>query len=265
LPFPLGLVDLLKAALRLYRACPRPFLVISAIVAIPAGALDIATTLSSSRPQGDTGRTATQLLIQFVPALLLSTIGAVAATIAVMDHLAGSRPSLSRCFEPVGERFWPLVGTLAVIAVAVVGSVVAAVTLLPMALVLALVVLTVYLFVMWLFAPQAAVIERRGVRAALARSRELVAGAWLSVFAVFVVIQAITLLAEVALTSVARPAEALSNNGEVILIGSWNVIVMIVVEPFALIALGLLYLDRRVRRDGGWQAVPERESAEPPI
>jgi hypothetical protein len=261
--FPLGLVDLLRTALRIYRELPRPFLVISAIVAIPAGALDIATALSSNRPSGS-GPTATQLLIQFVPALLLSTIGAVAATIALMDHLSGRSPSLSRCFEPIGERFWPLAGTLAVIAVAVVGSVVAAVALLPTVLVLALVVITVYVFVMWLFAPQAAVVERRPVAAALGRSRDLVAGTWLQVFAVFVVIQAITLLAEIALTSIARPAQALSRDAEVIIIGSWNVVVMIVVEPFALIALGLLYLDRRVRRDGAWEPPPERGSSGPP-
>jgi hypothetical protein len=235
--------------------------VIAAIVAIPAGALDIAITLSSSGREADAGRTAGQLVIQFVPALLLSTIGAVAATIAVADLRSGRAPSLSRCFEPIGERFWPLAGTLAVIALAVVGSVVAAVALLPMALVLALVVVAAYLFVLWLFAPQAAVIERRSVRDALARSRELVSGAWLQVFAVFAVAQVLTLAAELALTQLASPASALSETPEVLLIGSWNIVVMVVVEPFALIALGLLYLDRRLRRDGAGQPAPEPDPA----
>jgi hypothetical protein len=230
---------------------------IAAIVAIPAGALDMAISLSTSGREGDVGRTAGQLVIQFVPALLLATIGAVAATIAVADHRVGRPPSLSRCFEPIGERFWPLAGTLAVIALAVVGSVVAAVTLLPMAVVLALVVIAAYLFVLWLFAPQAAVIERRSVRDALARSRELVSGAWLQVFAVFAVVQLLTLAVEVALTQLASPASALSKTPEVLLIGSWNVVVMVFVEPFALIALGLLYLDRRLRRDGAPQPEPD--------
>jgi hypothetical protein len=236
--------------------------VISAIVAIPVGVLDISTTLSSGQSR-DAGTTATRLLIQFVPALLLSTIGAVAATIAVMDHLSGRRPLLSRCFEPIGDRFWPLVATLAVIAVVVVGVLVAAAALVPLFAVLTLMVGAVYLFVLWLFAAQAAVIERRPWRAALARSRDLVAGAWLQVFAVFLVIQLITGLTQLALARLATPAEALSNDPEVLLIGSWTVIVMIVVQPFALIALGLLYLDRRVRKDGGWQAVPEPEHPEP--
>jgi hypothetical protein len=245
-----------------YRARPLPFLLISAFVAIPVGALDIATSLSSGQSK-DGETTAVRLLIQFLPVLLLSTIGAVAATIAVMDHLAGRRPSLSRCFEPIGERFWPLVGTLLVIAVVVLGVLVAAAALVPLVAVLTLMVGAVYLFVLWLFAPQAAVIERRTPREALARSRDLVAGNWLQVFATFLVIQLVAGLVQLGLARLAMPAEALSYDREVVLIGSWTVIVMIVIQPFALIALALLYLDRRVRRDGGWQPLPGPRSGDP--
>jgi hypothetical protein len=222
-------------------------------VAIPAGALEIAVGLSSGRPSADAGRTATELLIELVPALLLSTVGAVAATIAVIDQVSGRRPSLSRCLEPIGERFWPLVRTLVVIAVTTVGSLVVAVLVLPMFLALAVAVGTVYLFVLWFFAPQAAVIERRPVRGALARSRDLVAGAWLQAFAILVVVP---LAAQLLLSLLARPATALSYDAEVVVLGSWNVIVMMIVEPFALAALGLLYVERRVARDGALEAAP---------
>jgi len=204
-----------------------------------------------------------RLLIQFVPVLLLSTIGAVAATIAVMDLLAGRRPTLSRCFEPIGERFWPLVATLLAIAVVVVGVPVAAATLVPLVAVLLLLVGSVYLLVVWLFAPQAAVIERRIPREALARSRDLVVGSWLPVFATFIVVQFLAGLVQLGLARLAMPAEALSHDREVILIGSWTVLVAIVVQPFTLIGLALLYLDRRVRKDGGWQPLPGPRSGDP--
>lgn len=224
--------------------------------------LDIATSLSSG-DSTDSETTATRLLIQFVPVLLLSTIGAVAATIAVMDLLAGRRPSLSRCFEPIGERFWPLVATLVVIAVAVVGVPVVAALALPLVAVLLLLLGSLYLLVIWLFAPQAAVIERRSAREALERSRLLVAGGWLQVFATFLVIQLVALVVQVALARLAVPAQALSHDREVILVGSWAVVVATVIQPFVLIGVALLYLDRRVRRDGGWQPLPERRSGDP--
>jgi hypothetical protein len=106
--------------------------------------------------------------------------------------------------------------------------------------------------VIWLFAGQAAVLETLPPRRALGRSAELVRGASWHVLSVLLVVQAAaTGLEYLLLWPVADAASGLDHAGEVVAVGTWRIVVAAIVEPFALIVIALLYLDRRLRAEGG--------------
>jgi hypothetical protein len=237
-------------ALALYRAQPRLFLLLALVTALPIGLVTMGIDLAYGNDDTSTGRTLLAIGLQIALAVLIAPISGAATTVATIDAVDGRAPSVSRALEIVGERFWPLVLTLLVATVGVaVGF-------------MALFVPGVYLLVVWLFAGQAAVIERRGLRDSLLRSAELVRGGWWRCFATFLLVQVGAGLVQTLLVApVARGADDLSYSSEVIAVGVWRILVTTVVEPFVLIAIALLYLDRRVRQEGRWPEAPVPQGA----
>ena len=221
---------------------------IALVTVLPVGALGIATDLAYGEPEG-AGRVFLAVALSVIPAILIIPISSVATTIATMDLLGGRPPTMSRSFEPVGLRFWPMAAALLIVAVGVAAGFVL------------LVVPGVFLLVLWLFAGQAAVIEGRGPRAALVRSAELVKGGWVPVFVTFLVVQVaagviqflLGLPVAVATDGLDRAAGADDPAAaEVLVNGAWGIVTTVVIQPFPAVALALLYLDRRSRKEGAW-------------
>jgi hypothetical protein len=244
-PQPIDTGTLVQRAFGLYRAQPRLFLLLALVTALPIGLVTMGIDLGYGNDDTSTGRTLLAIGLQIVLAVLIAPISGAATTVATMDAVDGREPSAARALEIVGERFWPLVLTLTVATLGVaVGF-------------MALFLPGVYLLVVWLFAGQAAVIERRPLRDSLLRSAELVRGGWWRCFATFLLVQVgAGLVSSLLVAPVARAADDLSYSSEVISVGLWRIVITTVVQPFVLIAIALLYLDRRVRQEGHWPEAP---------
>jgi hypothetical protein len=239
-PGPSGLKEIVARTIAIFRAYPLPFMVIALVTALPIGLVAIAIDLAYTVPD-DEAQKALAALIGVLPSILLVPISGAAAAVAVIDCVNGGQPRISHALEKVGERFWPLA---AVIAVTTIGLVLG---------VMALLVPGIILLVFWLFASSAVVVEGLGVRGALARSRQLVRGAFWPVLGVYLLIEIGAALVGVLLL-IPLDAIALAFNGdaEKIVSGIAEVVVTTVVQPLAMIGVALMYLDRRVRAEGSW-------------
>jgi hypothetical protein len=253
---PLELGGLLERAWSLYRAWPAVFILVTLVAVVPQNAVQVASDLAwGSGDAGGSGRAFAGVAEQIVLAILVLPISIAAATVASIDAVDGRVPSTRRSLAAVGARFWILIGALAISTLVIA---VAFVAIIP----------GVYLLILWLFVAPVVVVEGLGVRAALARSAELVRGGWWRVFAAFLLIRVLAgLLEALAVTPVARGVSGLSYAPEVLVGGAWRTVVQALIEPFALVALALLYLDRRVRLEGEWPepVTPARARLEPPL
>ena len=108
-----------------------------------------------------------------------------------------------------------------------------------------LVIPGIYLLVRFAFVSPAVVLERKGPGEALSRSAELVRGSWWRVFGIGLLVFILVAVANGVLGGVLvvllspRIANAV------------GVLVSILVQPFAMSALVLLYYDLRIRKEGG--------------
>jgi len=245
-PAPAELGEIIRRALRLYRSSPLLFVCIALIVAIPLGVLDLGTNISFGQSGGGGAALGVSVGLEALVTILVTPMSWAAATVAAIDAYAGREPDLGRSLEPVGEHFWPMAGAL---LVATAGILIGAPLVIP----------AVFLLVLWVFVSQATVVEGRSVRAALARSAELVRGGWWRVFATVLVAQAAaTVFLRLLVAPVAGLSSRLANTPQSVITGLWEIAVLAVVEPLVMTTVAVLYLDRRVRLEGRW---PETEGA----
>lgn len=235
-PFTFG--ELLARAWAMYRREPVLFLMLTAVTVVPVGILtSIAGAAAADTASGT--RAAAITAIALIPALLLLPVSGAAVAVATVRRLGGDHVSASATLELVGVRFWVLFGAL----VLVTGGVIAGL--------IALIIPGIALIVLWLFAGQAVVIEGRGVRDALRRSQALVRGSWWTVFAAWLMIQVVVLAGQIVLGVAGRIVLIpLDGTARTVADGVWSTITQLLVEPFALIAIALLYADRVLRVDG---------------
>lgn len=110
-----------------------------------------------------------------------------------------------------------------------------------------LVIPGIYLLVRFLFVSEVIVLERTGIWEAFGRSSQLVSGSWWRVFGIGLLVFIITAILEGIVGSVAG---ALFFTGHRVLGQAASSIVAILVKPFELGALILLYYDLRIRKEG---------------
>jgi hypothetical protein len=226
------------------------FIGIALVAVIPDNAVQVASDLAwGSAEAGGNARAFAGVAEQLVLAILVLPISVAAAVVAAIDAVHGRRPTLRRSLHLVRQRFLILIGALGIATIAIA---VALVAIIP----------GIYLLVLWLFVAPAVVVEGRSIRDALGRSAELVRSAWWRVFVTFLIIRVLAGVVEaLVVTPVARGLARLSYGPEVITVSVWRTAVEVLVEPFALAALALLYLDRRVRLEGAW---PEPQARRAP-
>jgi hypothetical protein len=285
---PLGVSEILDGAITCVRRSPRATLGLSAIltgivqaILVVVRTLLIGTRIRSDATPGEVARSlGPASLVQLVEVLLTTYVvlllsGMLAPVIARM--LLGRTTSLARTWALTRSRLPRLLGT----ATAVMGAVLVAVALplgpavlagvlgAPAAIVaLALVLgvpaaflLMVACYVWLALATPIAVLEDRGVFAAMRRSTEIVRGRWWRVFGVLSLALAITVFVGdfvLQLPFAAAQGGILAVNKEptgwlfiaVVAIGAVGAIIAgALVAPFDAGVIGLLYADRRMRRE----------------
>jgi hypothetical protein len=249
---PLSAGDIVDEAIGLYRRNFRLFLSIGAVVLVPAGVIQLVLALLA----GDAalGIFTISSLSWWVLSVLVSFVSYV-AVISTMALAASERwmdrpITVGEAFRRVSERLGSLVGLVLLYGAILLGLSVTIVGI-PFA---------IYLFVAWLLSVQVLLVERTGIRSALGRSRELVAGHWWRVVGIAIllaIIQAIisaffTLPATVfGFGSVFSDPASSDISPLVIALDSIGTTAgQIVVGPIAYCAYILLYYDLRVRKEG---------------
>lgn len=284
---PLGVAEMLDAALAVLRRAPRAVLGPAVVV---VGLVQFAVTIVGYVAIGDQASdeiTPNVVLRSLGSQLVLASISALGTGIGILLLAGLIAPVIARSYYglPLSYRqAWndvrPRLGALVVVALVVaVGSLTAgALALVPFVAVagtdgsaslgilfavigfpLAFVV-TVWLYVLGVLAAPAVVVERLSVRAAFSRARRLVRGQWWRTCMVLVLTGIITIF--MGFIGLRVPFVV----GELVLFGAdptgWREIAALAVNtlgrivswtitaPFDAGVIALVYLDRRMRREG---------------
>ena len=217
-----------------------------------------------------------QVVVTLAAALLLTGILTVAVSRAVLgEHLSASaawtlaRPRLAAL---LGVTVLVFLAVVTVLALAFVPGLLGILGQAPTGLVVLLFALgaplgvagAVYLYVAFALAPAAVVLEKSKVRASLRRSRDLVKGAWWRTFGILLLVNVLAqVLAGIVslpfMFGAMLPGFFGSGNGSdfnpydvvPLLITSVGTIAAAAITwPFTAVATALLYVDRRMRREG---------------
>ncbi|MDQ1604927.1 MAG: hypothetical protein QOE01_2772 [Actinomycetota bacterium] len=243
---------------------------------------DSSSQLFRTSPGADTGlgtqadtltTSAVQAVLTTIAVLLLTGVLTVAMSRAVLGERIGAGEAWAT-FRP---QAWRLVGLTLVIGL--IGFGIAAVVVVPVVLAalgsatglavvlgvvlgIGAVVAVIYLYVVWSLAPAALILEKAGIRVALRRSRHLVTGAWWRTFGILILIRIIAgICASVlqlpffVIMFVVAFSSGSSNDinpytfWPLVVTSIGQIVAATVTWPFSATAIGLLYVDRRMRRE----------------
>jgi hypothetical protein len=247
---PLDLGDLLDAAFSLYRENFALFAGIVAVLGVPQGILGLLATLARPSNVVSTSNGTTSIdsgsmesfigltLGSGVISLLFGTLTTGALAYAVSQRYLGRDVTIGEAYSAIGfGTFFRLLGASILAAIAIV-----------LGLVL-LIVPGIILLVHWLFLPQTIVIERSSVGSAFGRSWNLVKGsAWRVVgigLVIFIIVSVIGGASGGILAAIVSLVGLPSAIGVAL-----QQVVSILIRPFELGALTLLYYDLRIRKEG---------------
>lgn len=249
---PMGLGDLIDEAIALYRRNFALFAGIAAVLTIPETVINVLLAVSrgssmftrdssghvifhSGQLVGFAGASFGSIFVSFLFGALITGALANAISVRYLDR----QTTIAQTYAAVG------ISTFVVLAIAnIVSDILISIGF------IFLVVPAVIFFVHFLFIPQVVVLERKGPFAALGRSWELVRGNFWRVFGIALVVYIIVAVIQGVVGGVA--GALLAAVGEHSGVGSTIVgaIVTVLVVPFQLGALTLLYYDLRIRKEG---------------
>jgi hypothetical protein len=166
----------------------------------------------------------------YILSLLVTVIATAAIARAVDDIAEGRPPDFNRSYRYV----WDRLQTLLVAALRAVGPILlATVTIVGIPL-------AVYLFVRWVFLPQAIAVDDRSSDEALAFSARIVKGHWWRTFGILLVVLLLASLPAIAVAILFASAAPIAY-------GLASAVVAVIVLPFMAGASTLLYFDLRSR------------------
>ncbi len=205
------------------------------------------------------------LLLRLLELLFVAPIVIAAITMAISERFLNRDIGVTEAYRKILKRFLPLLGTtlLAGIIISVVLftfiflglSMASAGAPQPGLLIIMIgVILAGILWIWWVFIPQTVVLEGEGGISAMKRSKYLVKGSFLKAFVLIVlVLIAVILITEIASFSIFKLLSLLGQYGDLLAgaasTGLSNVI-SILLEPFRIAAMTLLYYDFRIRKEG---------------
>ena len=243
---PLGLAGIMRTALVTYRAMPLPFILVALVSTLPEAILLIGSQLAYSGPSTRL-RELIQETLALLPQLVLGQLSIAATTVLILHLLHGQPASPGVALERVGERFWPLVGVVAITALGILAGF------------LALLIPGVYLFVVWLVAPITIVTEQRGIRAAIGRSVALVRGHFWWVLGSWLAIQITVGLAGLLISDlISIPLGGVSGTLGIVLRGLGAFVALTLVAPVGNAGVALIYVDLRLHEHPVWPQPPVR-------
>ncbi len=255
---PLGVGEIIDAAIKIYRANAATLLTLSAIVIVPVQVISglilasaptsLVTRVGTSAPLQQTPSIDTSRIWTFVAAtLLVVALGLVASQLAtaaslrtVIEAYLGETPDWRESLTFAFKRIGPLV-RLALLTGLLSGFAA-----------LACLVPGLYLYVAWSVSVPVMLSEEAGVLRSMSRSRELVRGRWWYVAGVLALSQLVAfglrlilglgfslllLGSHSAITTFIRSAVVGSISG-------------VLITPFLAAAIAVMYIDLRVRKEG---------------
>jgi hypothetical protein len=306
---PLGLGELLDGAIQAMRANPRVMLGLSAIIVTlsqvvqvvglailtrPLSSLEANQELSDAALIGVVAGGGATLLIGLVLSFVVQVILTGILTVVVSRAVLGQTITAGDAWNAVRPRLWPLFGltllvALIIVAAVLVGGVPALIIGIAggpgwlIAVVAVLGILAGFVAAIWLYvslalSSPALVLEKQPVVGAMRRSRLLVKNAWWRTFGILLLT---AILVAVISAAVSFPFVALSaffggttgtSLPALVLNGLAGVVAGVITFPFAAGVTVLLYVDRRIRREGldlelaraAGVTIPGRTSGPPP-
>jgi hypothetical protein len=227
---------LMRQALALFRA---RFLLYIALVALPIVPVELAiVALGAAAPNPHSAHMNIMLIDLLARILLVLPIAQGTVSHAVVEQLAGRRPTLLGTLRAVLPRSSVLVGTVALSMVACIVGLIA------------LVIPAIVMLVWFQFVGQVVILENRSFAAALRRCRELVRGQWWStvgrLLAIALGSAVLAFIALIAFGAFLPPDD--TDRAKLVQPLVVAIPADILVLPFSTIALTLLYLALRRQR-----------------
>jgi hypothetical protein len=245
---PLGAGEVLDGAFSAMRMNPAATLGITFFLVAVVETIRVVVAMGTD--DTSTGMAAFLQLVVNVLYLLLSVILSGVLSIAVSEAVLGQRISAGDAARRIVPRLPGLVGlSIAVTALILIGL-------------LALLVGAIYVFVVLALATPAYVLEGGTVGDALRRSRYLVRGAWWRTFGILLLSAAVTFLLELIILipklvvigssreTFGDPTTGSYTTAGHIVDALGNLIATSIGVPVLVGAIVLIYVDRRIRREG---------------
>jgi hypothetical protein len=264
---PMTVGDILDRSIQLYRSNFLKFVGIVLLVKGPYLILEEALTglMLPSSAGADAAQTmlyeASVIgIIRLVELLLVAPILIAAMTMAISDRFLDRDIGVTEAYRKILRRFFPLLGTILlagiIISVPPLACVFLGLSMLATGSQLGTIVImfgAILAGVLWIwyaFIPQTVVIEGEGGISAMKRSKYLVKGHFLKAFVLIVLIfVAMSLVTGVTSYGIQRALLILGQYGTHLAKGASNV-VSVLLEPFRMAAMTLLYYDFRIRKEG---------------
>lgn len=251
---PLGIADILDAALRLYRQNFGPLLGITAVVFVPVAILQTVGAFfmgQSMGPSGESSDVQVGSMIVFgvfmagsvVVYLLAMPVCQGALSIAVARRYLGQQITVADAYHMIGDRWGTLLA--GVILVGLMTTIGMLLCLVP----------GIYLGTLFMFVTPVIAVEGAPLMDALRRSRDLVTGEWWRCFGTYLLL---SMLIQLVAGAVVYPVTFLSafllmerNPGLAQALNQGlSMAVSVFAQPVQIIGLVLLYYDLRVRKEG---------------
>lgn len=261
--------DILYGAIRLYRSnflkfiwivllLKGPFLILSYII---VKLMEIAFTGGNTeQPVPISVTYVASLLMKMVEFIAIGPVLIAVMTIIISERYLNRDIGVVEAYKKILKRFLPLLGTIILTGI-IISSVLIASAILGLAmmtgsgpsgsfLVIIGGILSTVIWVWYGFIPQTVILEGEGGISAMKRSKYLVKGDFLKVFILLIlVLIAIALVMEIISFGIMKALFFLKPYSATLAEGSSNVI-SVILEPFRIAVIILLYYDLRIRKEG---------------
>jgi hypothetical protein len=248
---PLGIGEMLDAAIKIYRRRPKPMIIAAAVVVFPAIVLQTFVQVSAGSPDQltpddpatlDGGALATYLgglLVSTVILLMASNLALAGTTRLSLSAYLGDDVTWRESLRFAFRRFWSLTGLLAVTTLGLLVGTVACIA--P----------GLWLQGIWAVAVPALLVEGKGAGGALSRSQHLVRGRFWPVIGTVLIG---SLLASFLQGVLIAPVLALQLTEAsfvvtALLTGVVQLVGVVVTMPFTAALSAVIYVDLRVRKE----------------
>ena len=237
---PMTIGDILDRSVQLYRNNLTKFIGIILLIKGPYLILEnfLIASIESYTIETSQVPTTALLLVKLLEPLFIVPILMAAMTMAMSELFLGRDISVTEAYRKILKRFFPLLGTILLSGIIIVLGF------------MLLVIPGVLLWIWFAFIPQTVVIDGEGGVSAMKRSKYLVKGFFGKTFVLLALIfVAISLITGIISYSITRFLPIFNQYSNALGAGAANVI-SVLLEPFRIAAMTLLYYDFRIRKEG---------------